>query len=108
MIKLKDIFITLASRSCFPTISWIDFTNFCDFCKILDKNVGLATIDRNFIATNVELEAVDDNPDNSLCRYEFYEILVRLANAKFKEPGITATHSEALQRLLEENIISNA
>lgn len=39
----------------------------------------LSTIDRIFIATNVELEKNDDNPDKALQRFEFYEILVRIA-----------------------------
>jgi hypothetical protein len=39
----------------------------------------LATIDRLFIATNVELEEVDENPDRALCRYEFFEVLARIA-----------------------------
>ena len=79
--KLKDIFITLSAKSMFPNISWIDFTTFCDHCKVLDKNVVLATIDRLFIATNVELDSSSpsENPDKALCRYEFFEILVRLA-----------------------------
>ncbi|CDW89852.1 UNKNOWN [Stylonychia lemnae] len=106
--KLKEIFITIASRSSFPNISWIDFTTFCEQCKVLDKNVVLATIDRLFIATNVEIESTSDSPDKSLCRYEFFEILVRLANAKYKEPGIVATHSEAFRKILEEHILPNA
>mmetsp|Transcript_33982 Transcript_33982/g.33126 ORF Transcript_33982/g.33126 Transcript_33982/m.33126 type:complete len:307 (+) Transcript_33982:58-978(+) len=104
--KLKDIFLTLACRSIYPCISWIDFTNYCEICKIPDKSVVLATIDRLFIATNVELEAMDDNPDKALCRYEYLEILVRIANAKFRETGVVGTHSEAFQKLLDENILS--
>lgn len=96
VVKLKDIFITLVSRSSFPSISWIDFTNFCDMVKIPDRNVGLATVDRLFIATNVELEASDENSDKALCRYEFYEILVRLGNAKYREPGICSNYSDSL------------
>lgn len=68
----------------------------------------LATIDRLFIATNVELEQISENPDKALCRYEFFEILVRVANAKYKESGIVATHSDALKKLLHENILPNA
>lgn len=103
-VYLKDLFTTLICKSSFPNISWIDFTNYCEQSKIPDKNVVLATIDRLFIATNVELEALDDNPDKALCRFEFFEILVRLANVKFKESNITATHSEAFRKLLLENI----
>jgi len=75
---------------------WFDFAKFCDSCKIVDNNLLLSTIDRIFIATNVELESQEDNPDKALCRFEFYEILIRIANVKFKESGIVSTHSEAL------------
>ena len=40
-----------------------------------------------FIATNVELERNDDNPDRDLNRSEFFEIMLRLANEKFKKSG---------------------
>ena len=68
----------------------------------MDKNVNLSTVDRLFIATNVDLGDAknDDNPDKALCRFEFYEILVRLAQAKFKDPGICGTYAEALEKLL--------
>ena len=65
-VQLKKIFMTEVCNSGFPNISWIDFSNFCDKCKIFDKNVVIATIDRIFIATNVELEKNDDNPDKAL------------------------------------------
>eukprot|EP00349_Pseudokeronopsis_sp_Brazil_P006027 CAMPEP_0202967230 /NCGR_PEP_ID=MMETSP1396-20130829/12024_1 /ASSEMBLY_ACC=CAM_ASM_000872 /TAXON_ID= /ORGANISM="Pseudokeronopsis sp., Strain Brazil" /LENGTH=291 /DNA_ID=CAMNT_0049692037 /DNA_START=293 /DNA_END=1165 /DNA_ORIENTATION=+ len=102
--KLKDLFLTLSCRSIYPCISWMDFSNYCDQCRIPDKNVPLATVDRLFIATNVELEAMDDNPDKALCRFEFLEILVRIANSKYKEPGLAANYSDALQKLLSTNI----
>jgi hypothetical protein len=53
---LKKIYITLISMSDYPNISWLDFVNFIKDCKILDKQLPLATIDRLFIAANVELE----------------------------------------------------
>lgn len=53
----------------------------------------MQTIDRVFIMVNVELlgQENDDNPDRDLCRYEFYEIIVRMAGAKFKDPGNVST-----------------
>jgi len=45
----------------------------------MDANLNMSSIDRHFIATNVELEEIDENPDRALCRYEFLEILVRIA-----------------------------
>eukprot|EP00347_Sterkiella_histriomuscorum_P002614 403367462 len=103
-VLLKKIFMTEVCNSGFPNISWIDFSNYCEKCKIFDKNILLSTIDRIFIATNVELEKNDDNPDKALQRYEFYEILVRIAQSKFKDPGICPTYAEGLNKLLNEHI----
>lgn len=53
--------------------------------KLIDKHLTLSTIDRLFIAVNFEgvPGGLDDNPDKELCRYEFFEILVRMAIAKY-------------------------
>ena len=51
----------------------------------MDKNVTINTIDMAFIATNVELVQDDDNPDRDLNRYEFFEIILRLANEKYRK-----------------------
>jgi hypothetical protein len=75
--------------SSYPTITMIDFSNMCQLSGMMDKNLTIGTLDRLFIATNVELVDMDDNPDNELCRFEYLEILVRIAGAKFKDTGIT-------------------
>jgi hypothetical protein len=105
--KLKDIFITMASRSNFPSVTILDFTSFCDVCKIMDKNVNLSTIDRLFIATNVEIIANDENPDKELCRFEFFEILLRLGNVKYREIGISNSYHQALEKIIKENVLAN-
>ena len=64
-------------------------------------------MDRVFIATNVELTAEEGNDDRSLCRYEFYEILTRIAKVKFMEKGIYQTMHESLEALYQEFIIPN-
>lgn len=81
--QIKDIFTYGIATSSFPSISWMDFSNMCQHWKIIDKNLSYATIDRVFIATNVELVEQEDNPDRDLCRYEFYEIIARLAREKY-------------------------
>jgi hypothetical protein len=86
--RLKDIFITLACRSNFPSITNLDFTAFCDQCKIIDKVINIARIDQLFVNTNYEVIANDENPDSELCRFEFFEILLRLGNAKYRETGL--------------------
>lgn len=99
-------------QSSFPNISWIDFGNFCEKCKIIDgKGVTLATVDRAFIAANVALDGQklsEDNPTNALSRFEFLEIILRLAQSKYKETGICATYEEAMSKLLEEHIFPYA
>mmetsp|Transcript_41069 Transcript_41069/g.39584 ORF Transcript_41069/g.39584 Transcript_41069/m.39584 type:complete len:237 (+) Transcript_41069:504-1214(+) len=98
--------MTEICQSSFPCISWIDFSNFCEKCNLFDKAIQIATIDRLFIATNVVLEKLEqeDNPDKALCRYEFYEILIRIAAAKFKDTGICPTINESLEKLLHEHV----
>ena len=54
-----------------------------------------------FIATNVSLHEYSTNAERDLRRYEFLEILVRLAIAKY---GSTMPPHEALKILLDENI----
>jgi hypothetical protein len=46
-------------------------------------------IDKIFIATNFEIVDLDENADRSLCRYEFFEIIVRMAYSKYFEKGLT-------------------
>ena len=100
--KIKDIFNNQTALSSFPSISWLDFGNMCQQWKIVDnRTCTLLTIDRIFIATNVELIQQDDNPDRDLCRFEFYEIIVRLGSAKYKDSGVAKTWDEATKLILD-------
>ncbi len=86
--QIKDIFNCCIALSSYPSISWIDFGNLCHQWKIPDnRSCNMTTIDRVFIATNVELVEQEDNPDRDLCRFEFFEILCRLGAAKYKDSG---------------------
>jgi hypothetical protein len=64
--------------------------------------LNLATVDRLFIAVNFEgvPGGLDDNPDKELCRYEFFEIMVRMAVAKFP----TLSQHEALSIIINQII----
>ena len=61
----------------------MEFSKACRHWKILDKNFNATDIDRIFIATNYEEEELENNDDNSLCRYEFSEIIARIGKEKF-------------------------
>ena len=47
---------------------------------------------------------VPNNPGNAICRYQFLEIIVRLAGEKYKNPGVCGTFAESLSKLLNECI----
>lgn len=67
----------------------------------MDKNtLSMATIDRVFILTNVEEVQLEDNPDRDLCRYEFYEILARLAKEKYYNSGTCDSIASAIDTFL--------
>jgi hypothetical protein len=65
----------------------------------------MSAIDRIFIAANVEIVDLEDNADRSLCRYEFYEILVRMAYTKYVEKGPCKTIAEAVQKIYDEHVL---
>ena len=67
----------------------------------------MQTIDRVFIATNVELIEQEDNPDRDLCRFEFFEIIVRMGGAKYKDSNQCDTWDAATKMLIEKNLIPN-
>ena len=73
----------------------------------MDANLKMGDIDRIFIATNVELEDQEGNDDRSLCRFEFYEIITRMARRKYLEKQLVATISEAVEKILLECVLPN-
>ena len=100
---LKHIFVTLISTDDFPNIGFNTFSRFCDRAKIADRvKLTQSVLDGMFIAANWEEKGADendDNPDRALCRFEFMEIIVRIADFKYKKKlGITL--SEAVEMLI--------
>ena len=65
-------------------------------------------IDTAFVVTNFEEVDLEDNPDRFLCRYEFYEILVRMAKDKYLESKRCKTLAAAVSTLLEDNVYQNS
>jgi hypothetical protein len=53
--RIKGIYLSSTTSSEYPILSWNDFTILCNKCKIVDKYCNLSTIDRVYIATNVNL-----------------------------------------------------
>lgn len=83
----------------------------CNTWNIVNKkDLSISDIDRLFCAVNFEEvggEAgdLDDNPDKELCRYEFFEIIVRMAKLKFCDnQKLPINIAQATQKLLDDFI----
>ena len=65
-------------------------------------------LDRLFIAANVdagEEPTGGDNPDSSLVRYEFIEVLARIAQEKYQKTGQAESCAQAFEMLIERNLL---
>ena len=58
-----------------------------------DESVGRGSYDKD------EEDDNDDNPDRALCRYEFMEIMCRIADYKYKKKA-AVTLSQGLEILI--------
>ena len=89
----------------------LDFLSFANQTKIKDESVpsvNTSAIDIIFVGTCVAHHNFKNNAERDLNRYEFLEIILRLAIAKYKETGIVSSTAEAINKLLEENIYPHA
>ena len=91
------------------------YSEWCDDCRITEPNnvpqCNRSALDRLFIVTNREDEQEDDtqdaNDDRALMRFEFIEVIVRIAIAKFIQLKKTDSLPSAIKRLLQDYIKTN-
>jgi hypothetical protein len=105
--SLVSIFMSTASTSSYPTISLIDFKKFLDVSKVYDQNISLTTIEQLFVITNDTSNSYKNRDERCLHRYEFIEIIVRLAQVKYKEPKIIPSLRDAVEKMIKDDIIKN-
>jgi hypothetical protein len=109
------------------SISDNSFKDFLEDCKIPERRskfISTELINGMFVAVNVEAKDRDHkgddraaeaerklendaNDDRQLLRFEFLEILLRIAFAKFLQSGRTNDPSDAVQMLCTQNIYPN-
>ena len=90
-----------------PNIGTLDFCEFAGKAKIIDNTaINIAGVDRCFIGATLKV-AESSAPSNGLRRFEFLEILVRLANIKYFETKIANSFAEATEKLISECILPN-
>jgi hypothetical protein len=72
------------------------------------KHLKLSDIDVEFIATNVtsnyQGKLKHMNPDRHLCRFEFMELIVRLAITKYKKIRPQMTITSMVEKILKEHL----
>merc|ERR1712072_316118 len=79
-VALKNIFyFALVSSKNFPKLDLEDMTKMCYKAKLFDRNMNMATLDKNFVATNASVNGYKNPADRELNRYEFVEFMVRTA-----------------------------
>lgn len=86
-VELKSIFQDLVAKSgsTEPTLGMTELTQFAYTCKVLDASLNLVTFDRIFTATCAPTNKQKPAGEKRLHRYEFIELLVRLAQAKYAD-----------------------
>ena len=95
-----------SNRKDYPNIGLIDFGRFCHKTYFYDKQLNSQIVDTLFVAVNFEDNSNgydgDDNPDKLLCRYEFLEILIRIAAEKYIKTKKCTTYTEAFKAILND------
>ena len=104
--QLKTVFLHLASSSMWPNIGTLDFCEFAGRSKIIDNAVNISAVDRCFIGATLKVEN-SLAPCNGLRRFEFLEILVRLANIKYIESKVVNTYKEATEKIITECVVAH-
>ena len=81
------------------------FKRFCTQAKIVDNNITSRIIDTYWKAANFEEIEQEGNDDNSLIRFEFLEMLVRISKGKFVEFGNMSSIAEGLEKLIITHVL---
>jgi len=94
----------ISNANSYPATTWRDFRDWARKSNITEKGLDMNAVNRLFQTTNITTErSQDDNPDNALVRYEFIELLIRIAREKYmKNSNITSTSDAALEKFIIE------
>ena len=104
--SLKEIHIRVCCESSRPDLRRDPFYKFLSDARVIDRfNLPKGICDTLFKATNFEFEDSEHNDDNALTRFEFLEILVRVAKARFLQSGEETNITRAFLRLLHAHIL---
>lgn len=103
--QLKEIYLQACCQYRPPNINYTDFLNFLSIANVTDSVITPGTIGVYFREVNFGAEEMEENDNRTLCRFEFMEILVRIAKGKYVEHGRMTNLAEAFEKLLIEHIL---
>lgn len=104
--QLIEVFHAIVSDAGdFPHLSMFDFQKY--FKHLQDDNVSKEQIDKYFILTKPKLTEDEGGHSTEMCliRFEFWEVLVRIAKGKYFETGKEETITAAFEALIEQDIL---
>lgn len=76
--------------------------------QIMDNNLTSELVTTAFTGSQTTLGKIAGALESHLLRFQFIELIVRLANAKYREPGLVKLHSEALKLFIDNDINPHA
>jgi hypothetical protein len=94
-MTLKALYVWYSSKSNFPAIMNPEFAVFVAEFKLKEGKVTQQILENNFISAHSGMQGVEGTVELALIRFQFMELLVRLATSKYKDTGKTKLHSEA-------------
>ena len=103
--KLNELFLGLSADGESLTISPFDFESFCRKNNITDQAFPISTVTIYFKQANVEYIDQANNDDRELCRFEFFELLIRIAIGKYVSSKREKTIVAGFKRLLSKLIL---
>lgn len=81
------------------------FTDFLNECNIIDNLYGPSDLGVNLNSTLIQKEKGQVyNPGNSLVRYEFLEIIIRVAGDRYIRNKLCSTYLEGFNRIIKEHL----
>ena len=87
----------------------IPLNTFTDFAKQVDlvngKDIRFAESDTQFLTLNKRSKNTYLNPGVALVRFQFLEILLRLAFKRYEETKMVETKSEAVRMMINRNLL---
>jgi hypothetical protein len=103
---LKTIHVYYAGKSNFPYIQMMEFNMFLNDFKLVEKGQTSQFYDTNFVSAHSNVSGIEGTQELSMLRFQFMELIVRIAKTKYIEQLKTCKlPSEALKLFLENDII---